>query len=143
REPDAAAGARCPPPAPAGREALLPLHDRARGRPPGGQGTRDGAAAWRLKTLCALRSYCLWLHKGIDVLHYFSAYEGRALGMGLLPPVLKELAAGAEFDAVATPPMKAVRNLTRAFAGSTPLREVRALHVDVSPLGKPGRVFEG
>jgi hypothetical protein len=110
---------------------------------PAETGAKDAAAAWRLKTLCALRSYCLWLNKGIDTVHYFSAYEDKALGMGLLPPNLKELPPDAEFDTVATPPMKAVRNLTRAFSGSTPLRDVRALQADVSPLGRPGNVFEG
>jgi hypothetical protein len=39
--------------------------------------------------------------------------------------------------------MKAVRNLTRAFAGSVPLAEVRPLRTDVSPIGKTGKVFEG
>jgi hypothetical protein len=106
-------------------------------------GAKDEAGAWRLKTLCALRSYCLWLNKGIDVLHYFSAYEDKVMGMGLLSPNLKELPADAEFAKVATPPMKAVRNLTRAFAGSVPLREVRPLQVDVEPLGKAGKVFDG
>ena len=84
-------------------------------------GANDEAAAWRLKTLCAMRFYCLWLNKGVNVLHYFSAYEDKAMGMGLLPPDLKGLAPDAEFDAVATPPLKALRNLTRAFEGSAPL----------------------
>ena len=106
-------------------------------------GARNEAAAWRLKTLCALRSFCLWLNKGIDVLHYFCAYEGQATGMGLLPPDLKGLPPESRFDEVATPPLRAVRNLTRAFAGSVPLREVRALQVDVSPLGEPRPVFGG
>jgi hypothetical protein len=106
-------------------------------------GARDEAAAWRLKTLCALRSYCLWLNKGIDVLHYFSAYEDKVMGMGLMPPNLKDLTPDAEFDKVATPPMKALRNLTRAFEGSGPIRKVRPLQADVSPLGKTGEAFDG
>lgn len=106
-------------------------------------GAKDEAAAWRLKTLCALRSYCLWLNKGVDVLHYFSAYDEKAMGMGLLPPNLKDLDPDAEFDAVATPPLRAVRNLTRAFEGSVPLRDVRPLRADVTPLGETGNVFEG
>jgi hypothetical protein len=106
-------------------------------------GARDEAAAWKIKTLCALRSFCLWLNKGVDVLHYFSAFEGQATGMGLLPPNLKRLPPDAQFDAVATPPLRAVRNLTRAFAGSVPLREVRALQVEVSAPGAPRPVFGG
>ncbi len=106
-------------------------------------GARDEAAAWRLKTLCSLRSYCLWLNKGVAVLHYFSAYEDKVMGMGLLPPALKALPSDAPFDRVATPPLKAIRNLTRAFAGSVPLQAVRPLHARVSPLGKTGKVFDG
>lgn len=106
-------------------------------------GAKDEDAAWRLKTLCALRSYCMWLNKGIDVLHYFSAYEDKAMGMGLLPPNLKTLDPNAEFDKVATPPMKAIRNLTREFAGSAPLPKTAALQVDVNPVGNTGKVFSG
>ncbi len=108
-------------------------------------GVKDEAAAWRLKTLCALRSFCLWLNKGVDVLHYFSAYDDNkvGLGMGLLPPGLKNLAPDAQFERVATSPLKALRNLTRAFAGSVPLRDVRPLQAEVSPLGKTGMVFSG
>jgi hypothetical protein len=106
-------------------------------------GARDDAAAWRLKTLCAPRSFCLWLNKGVDVLHYFCAFEDKPSGMGLLPPDLKRLSPEARFDEVATPPLKALRNLTRAFVGSVPLREVRPLQVDVTPLGAPRPVFGG
>jgi hypothetical protein len=106
-------------------------------------GAKDEGAAWRLKTLCALRSYCLWLNKGVDVLHFFSAFDAKAMGMGLLPPNLKNLDPDAEFDKVATPPMKALRNLTHEFAGSAPLSNAAALQVDVSPVGKTGIVFDG
>ncbi len=106
-------------------------------------GVHDEAGGWRLKTLCALRSYCLWLNKGVDVLHYYCAHEENAQGMGLLPAKLKSLPADAKFDTVATPPMKAVRNLTRAFGGSVPLAKVQSLSVELTALDKPGRVFDG
>ncbi len=106
-------------------------------------GVKDEEGAWRLKTLCALRSFCLWLNKGIDVMHYFCAYEAEALNMGLLPPDLKKLSQDAEFDKVATPPLRAMRNLTRAFEGSMPLANVDALQVDVKPLDDPRKVFDG
>ncbi len=106
-------------------------------------GVKDEAGAWRLKTLCVMRSYCFWLNKGIDVLHYFSAHDDKVMGMGLLPPGLNHFPPDATFDQVATPPMKAIRNLSRAFAGSTPLTAVQPLQVEVSPLGKTGTVFEG
>jgi hypothetical protein len=106
-------------------------------------GARDDAAAWRLKTLCALRSFCLWLNKGVDVLHYFCAFEDKPSGMGLLPPALDRFPPEARFDDIATPPLKALRNLTRAFTGSVPLREMRPLQVDVTPLGAPRPVFGG
>jgi hypothetical protein len=104
-------------------------------------GARDEAAVWRLKTLCALRSFCLWLNKGVDALHYFCAFEEKVSGMGLLAPDLSRLRPDARFDDVATPPLKALRNLTRTFAGSAPLRTVQPLQVDVTPLDAPRPVF--
>ncbi len=106
-------------------------------------GVNDAPGAWRLKALCATRSYCLWLNKGIDVLHYFSAYEEQVTGFGLLPTELPKLPAESRFDDVATPPMRAVRNLSRAFAGSVPLERTDALGVDVVSLGPESKVFEG
>ncbi|MDG3008054.1 hypothetical protein [Paludisphaera mucosa] len=105
-------------------------------------GVRDVDAAWRLKTLCVLRSSCLWLNKGVDVLHYFSAFDADPLEFGLLPPDLAKLPADAAFDAVATPPLRALRNLTRAFEGSEPLAKVDALQVAVAPLDGPYNVFD-
>jgi len=98
-------------------------------------------AAWRYKTKCALRSFCLWLHKGIDVMHYFCAWSKGPEGMGLLPPTLRDLPDDARFDEVATPPMRAVRNLTHAFAGARPLGRPRPVTVDVVALGKPVKVL--
>jgi hypothetical protein len=110
--------------------------------PPEAGATND-ESAWRLKTLCAIRSYCLWLNKGIDTLHYYSAYDSQPLGMGLLPRELEKLPPDSKFNAVATPPMKAVRNLTRAFEGSVPLKAARPLQVVVNATGPPKKVFEG
>jgi len=110
---------------------------------PGECGIQDEARGWEIKTKCALRSFCLWMNKGVDVLHYFCAHEDKALGMGLLPPGDSKLPADAAFDQVATPPMKAVRNLTRAFAGSVPLKDIRPLTVSVSPGGTPKEVYKG
>ncbi|MDR3633813.1 MAG: hypothetical protein P4L84_08250 [Isosphaeraceae bacterium] len=106
-------------------------------------GAKDAEAAWRLKTLCALRSFCLWLNKGVDVMHYFSGYDEQALGMGLLPPDVRKLPPDAKFDDVATPPLQAIRRLTRAFEGCVPLRAVQALQLDVTPVDAPRTVFEG
>ena len=68
--------------------------------------------------MCATRSFCLWLNKGVDVLHDFVAYDRNPLGMGLLPTEMPKLPPEAPFERVATEPMKAVRNLTRTFADS-------------------------
>jgi hypothetical protein len=108
-------------------------------------GITDDAGAWRIKTLCALRSYCLWLNKGVDVLDYFCAWEKKPDGMGLLPPDLARLPADAKFEEVATPPMKAVRNLTRAFAGSEPVAadDQKPLEVDVVELEGNRKTFDG
>jgi hypothetical protein len=106
---------------------------------------KDEAAAWRIKTLCAVRSYCLWLNKGVDVMHYYCAWEKDVDGMGLLPPDLKTLPADAKFDDVATPPMKAIRNLTRAFAGATAIADSdrKSLGVEVTELEGGRKTFEG
>lgn len=106
-------------------------------------GVKDDAGAWRLKALCATRSFCLWLNKGVDTLHYFDAYEPEANSFGLLPTNLKELPTEARFEAVATPPLRALRNLTRAFAGSVPLARPAPLSVEVVSLGPESKVFEG
>lgn len=106
-------------------------------------GVNDAAGAWRLKALCATRSFCLWLNKGVDVLHYFVAYQEEPTSFSLLPADLPKLPADARFDDVATPPMLAVRNLARAFDGSVPLRQTDPLSVDVVSLGPETKVFEG
>ncbi len=106
-------------------------------------GANDDAGAWRLKTLCATRSFCFWLNKGVDALHYFCAYQDKATDFGLLPTDLKTLPADAKFDDVATPPMRALRNLTRAFAGSVPFEHTKPLAVEVTALGAQTKIFEG
>jgi len=106
-------------------------------------GINDEAGAWQLKALCATRSFCLWLNKGVDVLHYFAAHPSDPASMGVLPTNLKQLPADARFDEVATPPMRALRNLTRAFEGSVPLTQTDALAVEVTSLGPQSKVFEG
>jgi hypothetical protein len=106
-------------------------------------GVQDEVEAWQLKALCATRSFCLWLNKGVDALHYFNAYQPKATSFGLLPTNLKELPAQARFEEVATPPMRAIRNLVRAFAGSVPLARTDPLAVEVVSLGPETKVFEG
>jgi hypothetical protein len=106
-------------------------------------GARDAAAAWQLKALCATRSFCLWLNKSVDVLDYFDAYEPEATSFGLLPTDLKDLPSQARFDDVATPPMRAIRNLARAFASSVPLARTNPLGVEAVSLGPETKVFEG
>jgi hypothetical protein len=103
----------------------------------------DPAGCWDLKTKCALRSYCLWINKGIDTLDYFCAYEHDVKGMGLLPPDITSIPADARWEDVATPPLKAIRNLTRAFAGAQPPDTTASLRVDVTELGEPRKIFDG
>ena len=106
-------------------------------------GIHDEAGAWEIKTKCALRSYCLWMNKGIDGIDYFCAYEKDPMGMGLMPPNLVHLPVKSVWDYVATPPMTAIRNLTRAFAGAKPMESTQAIGVEVTELGEPRKVFEG
>jgi hypothetical protein len=60
-----------------------------------------------------------------------------------LPVDLPRFSQDAAFDAVATPPMQVLRNLTTAFAGSAPLDKPRQLSVEVTALGGQQKVFEG
>ncbi len=106
-------------------------------------GVGDPAAAWQLKALCATRSYCLWLNKGIDVLDYFDAFEPEATSFGVLPSNLKDLPSLARFDDVATPPMRAISNLARAFVGSVPLTRIDPLGVKAVSLGPETKAFDG
>jgi len=134
---------------PKAREKHPPGTDRFRhymtehGILPAECGVKDDAGAWALKTKCALRSYAFWLNKGVDVLHYFCAYEKEATGFGLLPPDLPKLPSDARFDDVATPPLRALRNLTRAFAGCLATGEIRPLGVEITALGEQKRIFDG
>lgn len=105
-------------------------------------GIEDAARAWELKTMCATRSFCMYLNKGLDVMHYFVAYEKKATSFGLLPVNLPDLPKDAKFEDVATPPMKAIRNLTRAFAGSVPVVERAKLVVSITGGGE-GIVMPG
>jgi hypothetical protein len=94
-------------------------------------GVKDADGAWELKAKCALRSFCFWLNKGVDVMEYYCAYDREPTGMGLMSG-----------DTV-TPPLKAMRNLTQAFAGSVPLARTVPLQVEVSALGEPREIFPG
>ena len=106
-------------------------------------GIHDAQQGWRLKSLCLTRSLCLWLNKGVDVMHYFSAYDANPLGMGLLPVELRKLPRESRFEQVATEPLKVLRNLTHALAGSVPLEKPRPLTVEIRPLGEQATVFAG
>lgn len=106
-------------------------------------GITDAAGCWEIKTKCALRSFCLWINKGIDTLDYFCAYDPKVSGMGLLPPEIEDIPAGVKWDEVATPPLKAVRNLTRAFEGARPLETTSPLQFEVTELGEPRKIFDG
>ena len=106
-------------------------------------GVSDEAAAWQLKAMCASRSFLLWLNKGIDVLHYFDAYEKDPKSFGILPAALPSLPPETRFAKVATPPMFTIRNITRAFAGSIPLKTIAPLQIEVTALDPPRNIFEG
>jgi hypothetical protein len=106
-------------------------------------GVTDPAGCWDLKTKCALRSYCLWINKGIDTLDYFCAYDNKPTGMGLLPSDIKNIPADAKWDDVATPPIKAIRNLVHAFDGAEAIEPSASLKVEVAELGTPRKIFEG
>jgi hypothetical protein len=142
-------------------ESLMRLlePDARRKHPPGGSsfrhymtehgvlasecGVKDAAGAWALKTKCATRSYVFWLNKGIEALHYFCAYEKEPESFGLLPPELPRLPREAAFEEVATPPLRAIRALTRVFSDSRPLRNPSPLSVEVVAIGAQAKIFDG
>lgn len=107
-------------------------------------GARSEEEAWRVKAWCALRSYCLWLNKGVDVLHYFQAADGPG-GMGILPLEVVKLPGEVKWEDVATPPMRAIRGMRECFAGAEPVAETERvkLDVDFEAVGKVGMIFEG
>lgn len=106
-------------------------------------GVRDAQRAWEVKAKVALRSYCLWLNKGIDTLHTYCAYAPDPLGMGLLAPELPKLDANAAFSQAATRPLQAIQNLTRTFVDCVPIAKPRQLDFDVTALGRQSAVFTG
>jgi hypothetical protein len=106
-------------------------------------GVSDQNEAWKLKTLCVLRSFCLWLNKGIDVLHYFNAYENDSRSFGILPVDLPSFSVDTRFEKVATPPMRAMANLLGAFRGSVVLDKTQPLQIEVTALGAQRPVFQG
>ncbi len=107
-------------------------------------GIKDEAGAWDLKALCATRAYLLWMNKGVDVLHYFQAADKGWSEFGIMPAeVVKKLPADAKWDDMATPPMKAIRNLTSAFKDSTQLKTTRPLTFEFAGPANPRPIFEG
>ena len=77
------------------------------------------------------------------MLHYFNSYEPKADSFGVLPVNLKKLSPDVAFEAVATPPMRAIRNLTEAFKGSVPVAQAEPVNVQVTALGSQGKIFDG
>ncbi|MGQ9463348.1 MAG: hypothetical protein ACUVRR_09900 [Candidatus Fervidibacter sp.] len=105
-------------------------------------GVTDEHGSWLLKAKTVLRSFCFWLNKGIDVMHYYCAYGEKATDMGLLPTNLRQLPPDIPFMRAATLPLKALHNLTKNFADSRPLQSVRQLSVDIVALGKQTPIYK-
>lgn len=109
---------------------------------PGEVGIEDVDRAWDYKARCALRSFCMYLSKGVTALHFFAAHERSPTGMGLLPADLVRLPVDVPFDKAATRPMKGLRNLTQPFQDSIPLQAPRQIQVEVTALGAQRKMFE-
>jgi hypothetical protein len=106
-------------------------------------GITDETGAWQLKALCASRSFLLWLNKGVDVLHYYDAYEKDPKSFGILPADLPSLPADASFEKVATQPMRVIREISRAFAGSMRMEKTSPIQVEVSSIDPQRNIFDG
>ncbi len=103
----------------------------------------DPAKAWDLKTKVALRAYIFWLHKGMDMLGYYDAFDSSEIGFGLLPSTFLSKPVSVTFDQIATPPLRAIQNLTNAFAQSVAIANPNQLAVDVTALGDQSQIFAG
>lgn len=101
------------------------------------------AAAWAYKAKADLRLYTFWLGKGVDVLHLFNDHDREATGFGILPVDLTKLDKDIAWEEAATPPMRAIRRLTEAFADSQPVERVTQVTVEAVALGPERHVFEG
>lgn len=110
---------------------------------PGETDVTTEPAAWRFKSKSVLRGFCFYLNKGVDVMHWYSAFAPKWDEFGLLPPDLPKRPANATFDDLATPPMRAMRNLTRSFAGAEPLKKLSPLQLQIAERTPPRKVFEG
>ncbi len=106
-------------------------------------GITDPAQSFHIKTLCLLRSLCLWMNKGIDQLDYFCAYDEKPEGMGVLPVDFLKLPPDSKFDDVATEPMRALRTLVKAFDGAEGIEQATPLTVGVTELGESLKIFDG
>lgn len=102
---------------------------------PGKRGIKEEDEAWELKAKVLLCAFTFWLNKGIDVMHYYCAYSKDPMEAGLLPPDLPSLPVDADFDDVATPPMRVMRNLKDLFKYSEPVISIADLDVDLVALG--------
>ena len=111
---------------------VLPLHYRAR-RGAGRVRHRDEPGGWQLKSLCLTRALCLWLNKGVDVMHFSWPTIARRWAWGCLPPGLPKLPPESRFEEAATAPIRALRNLTQTLADSVPMERPRPLTVDIPP----------
>lgn len=102
----------------------------------------DPAVIMRMKSKSITRAFSMWLNKGLDVMHWYCAVDANPTGFGLMSANFKDLKPDAKFDDVATPPMKAIRNLTRCFAGSVPLAKTTPLGVEVAELTEPRKIWD-
>jgi hypothetical protein len=100
----------------------------------------DPAVAARAKSKAIIRALVMWLNKRLDVLHWYSAGEQKTFG--ILPADIAEMKPDVKFDEVASPAMKAVRNLTRGFAGAVQMPRTTQLTVDAEELTPPRRIWE-
>ncbi len=106
-------------------------------------GVNNPQNAWDLKAKVAVRAYPFWLNKGIDMLGYYDAYDPNEVGFGLLPPAMVTMASNTPFDQIATPPLKAMQNLTKTFADSVVIANPVQLSVNVTAVDTQSAVFPG
>jgi hypothetical protein len=87
-------------------------------------GIADARAAQRAKAKFLLRAPLLWLNKGIRALYVYDAYDGNALGCGMIDPN------GDAGDA-----LRALHNLTERLSAATEITEPRRLAIELARVG--------
>jgi len=112
---------------------------------PPNAGITEDKAALEYKAKSLIRALLFWLNKGISKIYIYCAYvPPDNLHYGILPGNInaKEFSKYS-FEEIATPAMKALKNIVDRFKDSEDLKDIRQLDIEVVSIGEQYKVFEG